>query len=93
MGMDIKSNKTESFLNVTYRWPFAGGRQLLGSSVMCHWLENSSTVEGGEVLALSRNLDTGCRCAVHRAPAGVLKVSRNFQQNDLLLMILPQAEA
>lgn len=47
----------------------------------------------GEALALSRNLDTDCRCAVHRAPAGVLEVSRNFSQDDLLLVILPQAEA
>lgn len=47
----------------------------------------------GEVLALSRSLDTDCRCAVHRAAAGVLKVSRNLKQNDLLLVIPPQAEA
>lgn len=60
---------------------------------MCHWLENSSRVEVGEVLALSRNLDRDCRCAVHRAPADILRVSRNFKEDDLLLVILPQAEA
>lgn len=43
-------------------------------------------------MALSRNVDTDCRCAVYRTPAGVLRVSRNFKQNDLLLVILPQAE-
>lgn len=67
--------------------------RVIGSSVMCHWLENSSRVEVGEVLAISRNLDTDCRCAVHRAPAGVLRVSRNFKEDVLLLVILPQAEA
>lgn len=50
-------------------------------------------MEVGEVLALSRNLDRDCRCAVHRAPAGILRVSRNFKEDDLLLVILPQAEA
>lgn len=58
---------------------------------MCPWLDNSSRVEVGEMLALSRSLDTDCRCAVHRAPAGVLKVSRSLRQNDLLLVIPPQA--
>lgn len=62
---------------------------------MCQWQENSSRVEVGEAmlsLALSGNLDTDCRCAAYRTPAGVLRVSRNFKQNDLLLVILPQAE-
>lgn len=35
---------------------------------------------------------TDCRCAAYRAPAGDLRVRRNFKQNDLFLVILPQAE-
>lgn len=65
--------------------------RVTGSSVMCHWLENPSWVEVGEALTLAR-IQTDCRCAVLRAPAGVLKVSRNFKQSDLLLVIPPQAE-
>lgn len=36
--------------------------------------------------------ESGCRCAACGAPAGILRVSRNFKQNDLFLVILPRAE-
>lgn len=90
--MGIKSNMTESFLNVTSNWPFSGGTE-------SHWLFCNVSLAGESFLGgsgrgtdTSKNPDTDCRCAVLRAPAGVLKVSRNFKQSDLLLVIPPQAE-
>lgn len=43
-------------------------------------------------MALRVNLDADCVCAACGMPAGVLRVSRSFKQNDLSLVILPEAE-
>lgn len=64
---------------------------------MCQWFEKYSRAgaEAGEAMfsmVLSGNLGTDCSCAVHRMPAGVWRVSRNLKQNNLLLVIMPQAE-
>lgn len=48
--------------------------------------------KGNTFTGTKRKSGTDCRCAAYRAPAGGLRVRRNFKQNDLFLVILSQAE-
>lgn len=64
---------------------------LLNSEVsVAEGLIQNDSGEGSAFIGTKQ--EAGCRCAACRAAAGILRVIRNFKQNDLFLVILPRAE-